>query len=185
MELKKYDDRISEDASAREYSRMVSRMVRPFFLRGGDHDDLYQEGMIGLLKAIRSYDPARSDNFEAYAALCIKSCLYDAVRSDIAFSEKEKSLFERLQITAERSTEDIFSDPEALCLANESVKEIKTELSGLLSAFEASVLDPYLEGYTVREIAVMLDRPVKSVDNAVQRVRRKLAQILLRGDIRP
>lgn len=173
-----------EDAFAREYSRLVTRLVRPFFLRGGDYDDLYQEGMIGLLKAIRQYDPDRSDNFEAFATLCIRSRLYDAVRSDVAISEKEKQTIDKLQIMAESSAIDILNDPEALCLANESAKEIKTALYGLLSAFEASVLDPYLEGFTVNEIAGDMGRSAKSVDNAVRRIRRKLAQYLNKGDSR-
>ena len=69
-----------EEAFAAEYSRLVSRLVRPYFLQGGDQDDLYQEGMIGLLKAIRSYDPEKNDHFEAYAALCIRRQFYDAIR---------------------------------------------------------------------------------------------------------
>ena len=86
----------NEELRAAEYSRLVSRIVRQFFLRGGDRDDLYQEGMIGLLKAIRSYDPARSDNFEAYASLCIRRQLYDAVRRDASLSRREEDVLRRM-----------------------------------------------------------------------------------------
>ena len=181
--MNEHDNIDKEEQFAREYSRLVSKLIRPFFLRGGDYDDLYQEGMIGLLKAIRKYNVTRSDNFEAFATLCIKSRLYDTVRSDVLLSEKERQTTEKLKAIAELSASDISNNPEALCLANESAKEIQTELYGLLSAFEASVLEPYMEGFTVNEIAAMLKRPAKSVDNAIGRVRRKLARYLS-GDIR-
>ncbi len=174
----------SEEAFAREYSRLVSRMVRPFFLKGGDYDDLYQEGMIGLLKAIRKYDPSRSDNFEAFAVLCIKTRIYDMVRASALMSEKERIALKHLEMMAEKSVEDILNNPETQCLANESEKEIKAVLNGLLSPFEASVLDPYLEGYTVNEIAACMSREAKSVDNAIGRIRRKLACYLSMGDSR-
>ena len=61
----------AEEEQVREYSQLVRRCIRPYFLKGGDYDDLYQEGMIGLLSALRSYDSAKNDNFQAYAALCI------------------------------------------------------------------------------------------------------------------
>lgn len=174
----------SEEDSAREYSRLVSRLVRPFFLRGGDQDDLYQEGMIGLLKAIRSYDPGKNDSFEAYATLCIRSRLYDAVRTDASGFRREEDARAKLQQLTPLPGESHYPDPEAECLANESAKEIQAALHGLLSPFEASVLDPYLEGYTVNEIAVRLARPQKSVDNAVRRIRQKLALYLSKGDSR-
>ena len=171
----------NEDDFARHYSRLVSRCVRPLFLQGGDYDDLYQEGMIGLLQAVRKYDPDRSDSFEAFATLCIKNRLYDAVRKHAALSEKDFLVNQAIQAMADRSADEILNDPEAEVLANESAKEIKMVLSGLLSAFEASVLDPYLEGYTALEIAGKLNKPVKSVDNAIRRIRNKLKRYLLTG----
>jgi len=167
-----------EETTAREHSRLVARLVRRFFLRGGDSDDLYQEGMIGLLYAIRNYNPARSDSFEAYATLCIRSRLYDAVRNDLRASQRDSRLAEKLEPNPKNT-----KDPETLLLANETAKEIQEALGGLLSAFEASVLGPYLEGYTVNEIASGLKRDAKSVDNAVRRIRRKLATYL-QGDNR-
>ena len=168
-----------EERSAAEYSRLVSRLVRQFFLHGGDQDDLYQEGMIGLLKAIRSYDPAKNDHFEAYASLCIRRQLYDAVRASARLSQKEEEALCKLGFTGVETP-----DPETQCLANETEKEIKTALQGLLSAFEASVLSPYLEGCSVREIAVQLGCAEKSVGHAILRIRRKLARYLSQGDSR-
>ncbi len=170
-----------EETRAAEYSRLVSRIVRQFFLRGGDRDDLYQEGMIGLLKAIRTYDPARSDNFEAYASLCIRRQLFDAVRKDVHFSRREEAVLQ--QLAPDPVTID-HPDPETQCLANETETEIKAALHGFLSAFEASVLDPYLAGYSVSEISRNLGRSPKSVENAILRIRRKLARYLSQGENR-
>ena len=171
----------NEEGQAAHYSRLVSRIVRQFFLQGGDQDDLYQEGMIGLLKAIRSYDPARSDNFEAYASLCIRRQLYDAVRRDVQLSQREEDVLR--QIAPDPALAGT-GDPETQCLANETETEIKAALYGFLSAFEASVLDPYLAGYSVSEISRQLSRPPKSVENAILRIRRKVARYLSQGDSR-
>ena len=161
----------SEEALVREYARLVRRCIRPYFLRGGDFDDLYQEGLIGLLAAVRSFDSARSDNFEAYAALCIKRRVIDAVRRDDARARRQA----REEFALRPALREEAGDPEVSILASETAKEIKKDLSGLLSPFEASVLDRYLDGYTSSEIAGMLHRSVKSVDNAIGRIRRKLS----------
>lgn len=170
-----------EELRAAEYSRLVSRIVRQFFLQGGDQDDLYQEGMIGLLKAIRSYDPARSDNFEAYASLCIRRQIYDTIRRDARLLLREEDALR--QIAPDPALAGTH-DPETQCLANETETEIKAALHGFLSAFEASVLDPYLAGYSVSEISRSLGRSPKSVENAILRIRRKLARYLSQGESR-
>ena len=172
---------VEEEGRAAQYSWLVSRVVRQFFLRGGDQDDLYQEGMIGLLNAIRSYDPARSDNFEAYASLCIRRQIIDAVRRDAKLSQREEDVLRQI---APDPTLAGNGDPETQCLANETETEIKAALHGFLSAFEASVLDPYLAGYSVSEISRRLARSPKSVENAILRIRRKLARYLSQGDSR-
>ncbi len=164
----------NEEVFAAEYSRLVTRLVRRYFLRGGDYDDLYQEGMIGLLYAIRRFDPERSENFEAFASTCIKNRLLDALRRDIAANDKVYQTTESIQ----DFKEDTSGDPESKVLADESAKEIKKALTGLLSAFEVSVLDLYLEGYTVKEAAEKLNKPSKSVDNAIIRIRNKLKRYL-------
>lgn len=170
----------SEDEIARKYSRLVSREVRQFFLRSiGDGDDLYQEGMMGLLKAIRQYDPLRNDSFEAFATLCVRSRLYDAVRSDASFSRREEQAIEHLMQTGQRVAGH-GTDPEAYVLDGESTREIREILSGILSSFEAAVLEPYLEGYSVQEISQMLSKEPKAVHNAVGRIRKKLASYLQR-----
>ncbi len=169
---------IGEEEQIRANIHLVRSCIRPYFLQGGDYDDLYQEGMLGLLSAVRSYDPGRNDSFQAYAALCIRRRVIDAVRRDAT----RRSHLELEQ----NSVEEVFdryalgasADPEASILAIETAKEIKSTLSGMLSPFEVSVLDRYLEGYTSSEIADQLGRARKSVDNAIKRVRQKLAKYL-------
>ncbi len=182
-----FDPSNSEDALARRYARLVRRCARPYFLTGGDYDDLTQEGMIGLPKAIREYDPSRSDNFEAFAVLCIRRQIYDAVRRS---KRKDGHLqIEFVEFTESSDQERLSGvkfqqDPETELLAKESAQEIQSALSGLLSVFETSVLRFYLEGYTVSEIAQRLQKERKSVDNAIGRIRRKLAEYLQKGDNR-
>lgn len=182
-----FDSSDSEDALARRYARLVSQCARPYFLTGGDYDDLIQEGMIGLLKAIREYDPSRSDNFEAFAVLCIRRQIYDAVRRS---KRKDGHLqIEFVEFTESSDQERLSGvkfqqDPETELLAKESALEIQSALSGLLSVFETSVLRLYLEGYTASEIAQKLQKKKKSVDNGIGRIRRKLAEYLQKGDSR-
>ncbi len=126
--------------------------------------------MIGLLYAVRRYDPEKSGDFEAFASMCIKTRLIDALRRDIPANEKLYQTTESIRDFNEASA----IDPESKVLGDESAKEIKKALTGLLSAFEVSVLDYYLEGYTVKETAAKLNRPIKSVDNAIIRIRNKL-----------
>lgn len=168
---------VTEEAVIRENARLVRKCIRPYFLRGGDQDDLYQEGMIGLLSALRSYDAGRNDNFQAYAALCIKRRIIDAVRRDDAqmrcFGEPSE-----MPEGKERPEGGRLSDPELSIVADESAREIKEMLSGVASPFERAVLDGFLEGYTTSEIAERLGRERKAVDNAIRRARVKLADYL-------
>lgn len=173
-----------EDALARRYVRLVQSCVRPFFLAGDDYDDLVQEGMIGLLKAIRRYSPERNDNFEAYASLCIRRQVYDAVRRSRrkdGHLQIEFMVPERVEEHEQLSGVKVQQDPETELLAKESTLEIQNALSGLLSVFETSVLKRYLAGYSSSEIARMLQREPKSVDNAIRRIRRKLSMYLQKG----
>lgn len=168
---------ISEEEQIKQYSQLVRSCIRPYFLKGGDYDDLYQEGMLGLLSAIRTFDQARNDNFHAYATLCIKRRAIDAVRRDSAYMRRKQHAEEHLANDKE-SELYVSGDPEVSILANETANEIKASLAGMLSPFEASVLDSYLDGYTSSEIAQRLKRSSKSVDNAIRRIRRKLDSYL-------
>ncbi len=168
-----------EERYIREYSNLVRRVIRPYFLTGGDYDDLYQEGLIGLLFAIRSYDESKNDNFSAYASLCIKRRVIDAIRR--GNSQTARNTHVTGFILEDDPSKHTIYNPEIQILANETAKEIKTKLSDLLSPFESSVLDWYLDGFTSSEIAKETGRTNKSVDNAINRIKRKLADYLSNG----
>lgn len=180
-------DPAAEECLAARYSRLVRVCARPYFLAGGDSEDLLQEGMIGLLSAIRSFDADGATQFSAYAETCIRNRIYSAIRSasrgkwsplnsslslDPAVMEEEMGYSEQLQIE---------SPEEALIGKEESSRRIAALTKGL-SRFEAIVLERYLEGLSYAQIADLTGKPLKSVDNAVQRIRRKATAYLSSGD---
>ena len=173
---------LSEEELVAEYSRLVRKCARPYFLAGGDGEDLIQEGMLGLLSAIRGFDPDRGVPFEGYAELCIRRRIYSALRRLSA--NKELTGF----ISLESQSPDDISEripvlgPEELVIARERALEITGRLKDGLSKFESAVINLYLDGCSYGEMSRALGRNYKSVDNAVQRIRRKLAQILSAGD---
>lgn len=183
-------DRDAEDALAARYLRLVRICARPLFLAGGDSEDLIQEGTFGLLSAIRNYDPKDGASFRTYAEHCIRMRLLSAIKS----ASRLKHVPLNDGISLEELSEDPGADmsalpelirhnPEELILAKESREELNAAFSRCLSRFEIKVLDLYLEGLSYREIADRLCRDAKSIDNAVQRIRRKLAREHLLGDI--
>ena len=183
-------DRDAEDALAARYLRLVRICARPLFLAGGDSEDLIQEGTFGLLSAIRNYDPADSASFKTYAEHCIRMRLLSAIKSASRLKHVPLNDGISLEQLSEDPGTDILSlpelvrhNPEDLILAKESKEELRAASSRCLSKFEIRVLDLYLEGLSYREIAERLCTNAKSVDNAVQRIRRKLAREMNLGDI--
>lgn len=185
-------DREAEAQLAVRYFRTVRICTRPYFLAGGDSEDLIQEGMIGLLSAIRQYDPAREASFKTFAEKCIRNRIISAVKA--ASSLKNQPLNDFVPIESLQSDESQISllasglnrkTPEEQVLASESEENSKYFYSSfikLLSRYEATVLEKYLDGLSYREIAVDTGKTEKAVDNAIQRIRRKLAQYLNSGD---
>lgn len=178
-------DRFAEDALAERYSRLVRICARPYFLAGGDSEDLTQEGMLGLLSAIREFDGNKSNaSFKTYAELCIRRRLLSAIRSasrqkHIPLNEGvpfEDAYLDESQFSPVYSTQVFHRVPEEQVLARESADEFFQTYSRCLSKFENRILRLYLDGLSYRAIADTVSRPVKSVDNAVQRIRRKLSQ---------
>ena len=183
-------DRDAEEALAARYLRLVRICARPLFLVGGDSEDLIQEGTFGLLSAIRRYDPADGASFSTFAERCIRMRLLSAIKSASRLKHVPLNDGISLEQLSEDPGTDILSlpelvrhDPEDLILAKESKEELRAASSRCLSRFEIKVLDLYLEGLSYREIAERLCRNAKSVDNAVQRIRRKLAREMNLGDI--
>ena len=174
------------------YNRLVRICARPYFLAGGDSEDLIQEGFLGLVSAIRGYSPKSGIGFRAYAESCIRNRIIDAVRA--ASRKKHEPLNDGLSLEyvllseedrgiAGAPSEVFARSPEEQLLARESEREFYSSFSRSLSVFETSVLFLYLDGLTYAQIAQEVGRTEKSVDNAVQRIRRKLARQTIHGDI--
>ena len=174
-------DTDAEDALVSGYAHLVRACARPYFLAGGDGEDLIQEGMLGLLAAIRTFDPSKGAKFATYAEFCIRRRIYSAIRS--ASGNKHTPLNSYISLESPQLDESnapyayFLRDPEDLIIARESAGEVERLLFGALSRFESGVLQLYLEGMSYKEMAARLGKPEKSVDNAVQRIRKNLAQI--------
>ena len=181
--------RAAEEVLATRYNRLVRSCARPLFLVGGDSEDLIQEGMMGLLKAIREYDPGKEAAFRTFAEVCIRRRLYSALRA--ATRDKHAPLnqsvpldtpfFERDSYTS--GTGDLAQcSPEDSLIDREHTAALMAGVRKKLSEFEAKILGYYLDGLSCREIAETVGKSPKSVDNAVQRIRQKVARHLLSGD---
>ena len=185
----------SGDARAEEiltdrYTRLVNACAQPYFLPDGDRADLTQEGMVGLLSAIRKYRQDKNVPFRAYAELCIRRRIFSAIR----YSSRHKheplntgvSLDETLTNPPRENTTRIVQDqrrvPEEQVLARERAQEFYQSFLRRLSSFEQEVLQLYLDGFSYHAMAELTGREEKAIDNAVQRIRRKLARILPFGD---
>ena len=183
-------DREAEEALAERYLRLVRICARPLFLVGGDSEDLIQEGTFGLLSAIRRFDPEDGTAFKTFAEHCIRMRLLSAIKSASRlkhFPLNDGISLEQLSEdpSAEISAlpESVRHDPEELILAKESREELYEACSRCLSKYEIKVLDLYLEGLSYREIADRLCANARSIDNAVQRIRKKYARNKILGDI--
>jgi RNA polymerase sporulation-specific sigma factor len=173
-------DIYAEELLIQKYSVLVRACARPYFLAGGDSEDLIQEGMLGLVCAIRHYNPGRESSFKTYAERCIRSRLFTAIKSAARF--KHRPLNESISIESPQFDEgqtlsqNYLRDPEELVIYQELTDELKS--SDLLSKFENEILRYYLDGLSYADIALKVGRTVKSVDNAVQRIRKKLSQLI-------
>ena len=183
-------DRVAEEVLAERYMRLVRSCARPLFLAGGDSEDLIQEGMFGLLSAMRQYDPDSGTSFRTFAEHCIRMRLYSAIKSasrlkhlplNDGVSLEQLSETSSMQLSA--APDVLRCNPEDLVLARERTEELYSELAQCLSGLENQVLDLYLQGLSYREIASRLGKEEKAIDNAVQRIRRKLARNPIFGDI--
>lgn len=169
-------DRRAEGALITRYTRLVRACARPLFLAGGDSEDLVQEGLLGLLDAIREFDNCRDAAFPTYAQVCIQNRLRSAVRS--AARAKHMVLNAAVPWEEHEASEGTPGpeNPEDVVIAREARQEEMDRLRRALSPFEAEVLAQYLDGSSYQEIALATGKPPKAVDNAVQRIRRKLAR---------
>ncbi len=176
-------DRSAEEALVLRYARLVRASARPFFLAGGDSEDLIQEGMLGLLAAIREFRSGRGARFATYAQVCIRRRIISAVRT--AAGGKHAPLNDYVSLEPSLLLADMEStpgNPEDVVIHQEALRALEQAITSQLTPLEAQVLARYLEGSSYAEIAESVGRSPKSVDNAVQRIRRKVARYLSRGD---
>ena len=164
------------------YRDMVRKEARRFFLAGGDEEDLIQEGMIGLFKAVTSYEEGKNASFSSFAYLCVQRQIYTTIT---AFNRKKHiplntaiSLFEHKDQEDEFSLDEILETPEEtpeeLLLRKEELKDYYRMIDQNLSKFEKQVMYHYLNGDNYTLIAKKLGKSDKSIDNAIQRIRRKI-----------
>ncbi len=171
-----------------KYKNYVRAKARTYFLLGGDKEDLIQEGMIGMYKAIRDYRSDKLSSFRAFAELCITRQIITAIKT--ATRQKHIPLNSYVSLNkpiydeeSDRTLLDVITgnkvtDPEELMISREEFSDIEEKMGEILSSLEWKVLMSYLEGKSYQEIAVDLNRHVKSIDNALQRVKRKLEKYL-------
>lgn len=171
-------DRGAEETLIMRYTRLARACARPLFLAGGDSEDLVQEGLMGLLDAIREFDGSQGAAFATFARVCVQNRLRSAVRS--AAREKHMALNAAVPWEGQEASEGgrgaAPKNPEDVVIAQENWREEVARLDRELSPFEREVLGQYLDGYSYQEIALATGKPPKAVDNAVQRIRRKLAR---------
>jgi RNA polymerase sporulation-specific sigma factor len=175
-----------------KYKNFVRVKSRSYFLIGADREDIVQEGMIGLYKAIRDFRAEKLSSFRAFAELCVTRQIITAIKT--ATRQKHIPLNSYISLNkpiydeeSDRTLLDVLSgtkitDPEELIISREEFCDIEEKMGEILSSLEWQVLMSYLEGKSYQEIAVDLERHVKSIDNALQRVKRKLERYLEKRD---
>lgn len=166
-------DRLAEECLVTRYMRLARACARPYFLAGGDSEDLLQEAMFGLLKAIREFDDSRDASFRTFAEVCMRNRIRSAVTA--AARDKHAPLNHSVPIERPILGREHQCDPEELFISREEEAERLAALKRTLSPLERRILSLYLRGLSYREIGVQVGRTDKSVDNAVQRIRRKVA----------
>src|SRR5947207_10923220 len=177
------------DTLLERYRRFVRSKARGYFLVGADFDDIEQEGMIGLYKAVRDFRDDRQASFRAFAELCITRQIITAIKT--ATRQKHQPLNQYVSISGvrggddpgERTVEDLLddhniADPADQVVSNERMDDMRRSMAEMLSGLEVDVLRLYVEGKSYQEIGAQLGRHVKSIDNALQRIKRKLDQHL-------
>lgn len=163
-----------------KYKYLVRRKARAMFLIGGDTDDLIQEGMIGLFKAVRDYHPGKEASFVTFAQMCIDRQIYSAVQS----SNRQKHMPLNTYISLSQEDEESplaqawVETPEEIIIDRENTRALEDEIKSALSPMENTVLNYYLEGKSYADIGMLMDKNPKSVDNALQRIRTKIRNYL-------
>ncbi len=190
VEMARDGNKAAEEYLIQKYKNFVRAKARSYFLIGADREDIIQEGMIGLFKSIRDFRGDKLSSFRAFAELCITRQIITAIKT--ATRQKHIPLNSYISLNkpiydeeSDRTLLDVISgaritDPEELIISREEFNDIEGKMGEILSPLEWQVLMFYLDGKTYQEIAEDLKRHVKSIDNALQRVKRKLERYLIK-----
>ncbi|HEY9060993.1 MAG TPA: RNA polymerase sporulation sigma factor SigH [Pseudobacteroides sp.] len=186
-------DSIALEYLINKYRSFVRAKARTYFLIGADREDIIQEGMIGLFKAIRDFREDKLSSFRAFAELCITRQIITAIKTATrqkhiplnSYVSLNRPVFdeESDRTLMDLISEESVSDPEEMIINREEFNGIEEKMGEILSGLEWEVLSLYLQGRSYQEIAEELDRHVKSIDNALQRVKRKLEKYLEEGKV--
>lgn len=188
VRLCQHSDSVAQEYLFNKYKNFVRSKARSYFLIGADHEDIVQEGMIGLYKAIRDFREDRLSSFRAFAELCVTRQIITAIKT--ATRQKHIPLNSYVSLNrpiyeedSDRTlldviTEDAPSNPEEMLIDRENLSVIEGRIGQMLSDLEKQVLLRYIEGKSYVEISEEMNRHVKSVDNALQRIKRKLQKYL-------
>ncbi|HIQ71853.1 MAG TPA: RNA polymerase sporulation sigma factor SigH [Candidatus Onthenecus intestinigallinarum] len=186
--LAQQGDNLASEFLLNKYKNFVRSKARSYFLVGADHEDIVQEGMIGLFKAFRDFKPDKLSSFRAFAELCITRQIITAIKT--ATRQKHIPLNSYVSLNkpiydeeSDRTLLDVITEgratnPEELLIGQEDLSSIEGRIGEALSDLEWEVLTSYLDGKSYQEIAEDLGRHVKSIDNALQRVKRKLERLI-------
>lgn len=189
IELSREGESGVTDFIMNKYKNLVRSKAQSMYILGADNDDLIQEGMIGLFKAVRDFDCGRDASFFTFADLCISRQMYKAIQASKRQKHTPLNTYVPLYGGNENSENDglslaetLFSttdlNPEDIVINRESAAELKTMIEQLLSPFEMQVFDLYLTGMTYSQIAKVLGKEEKATDNALQRVKSKVKKVL-------
>ncbi len=189
VELSVTGDKSATEYIFDKYKNFVKAVVRMYFLVGADRDDVVQEGMIGLFKAIRDFDETKQTSFKSFAEICVKRQVLTAIKN----ATRQKHIPLNSYISLSKSsyddensegtlldtlTDKESADPEELFIGKENIEILGEKIDENLSKLEKEVLSMYLKGSSYQEIAKIMNRPPKSIDNALQRVKKKLEKFV-------
>ena len=188
VDMAKQGDKYAINKLIEKYSIMVKAKAKTYFLVGADKEDIIQEGLIGLYKAIRDYDEDKTCSFRHFADICVTRQIITAIKTATrqkhiplnTYISLNRPMFEE---ESERTLYDMVTtsldiDPEGLVIDKEAYKDMENRMKKTLSKFEEEVFIRYLSGQSYSDIAISLSKDAKSVDNAIQRVKKKLEKNL-------
>lgn len=164
-----------------KYKNIARKKAHAMYLIGGETDDLIQEGMLGLFKAIQSYCPEKEASFRTFAILCMERQMYNAIQ--ISNRQKHQPLNSYVSLSEDLSEDSLFdqlviSNPESIIIDQETARDMEQRIRKNLSRFEQEVFDCYMQGSNYLQIAEMFHKNPKSIDNAIQRIRKKVRNII-------